>query len=429
MPQVELAQLHAGQLACMNTAGRFNVLQCGRRWGKTTFGEVMAEVVAINGGQVGWFAPTYKYLLDVWRDIGRDLKPIIASASTQERRYELTTGGVIDFWTMDTPDPGRGRKYKLAILDECGIVKGLTNVWQEAIRPTLTDYRGEAWMLGTPKGRREFHTFFQRGEQGNENWKSFRRPTRDNPRIDPQEIEEARRELPEQVFRQEFEGIPADDGGNPFGMSAIAACVVPVSSADPVVWGIDLAKSVDWTVLHGLDANGVTCRHHRFQATWNDTIGRVAGIVGDDKCYVDSTGVGDPVLEGLIAKGCNAEGFKFSQTSKQQLMEGLAVAIQTQAVGFPDGIIRQELETFEYEFTLSGRVSYSSPAGLHDDCVCALALAVHGVGKRPDIGLAGVNHYQLTQAAQHESRTEEDAWKPHGSRQHLYGLPTSRKPW
>lgn len=421
MPQVELAQLHAGQTACIQQASRFNVLQCGRRWGKTTFGEVLAEVGSLNGDPIGWFAPTYKYLSDVWRDIGRDLAPVIARTSLQERRYELTTGGSIDFWTMDTPDPGRGRKYKLAILDECGIVKGLTDVWQQAIRPTLADYRGSAWMLGTPKGRREFHTFFQRGEQGDANWKSFRRPTRDNPRIDPEEIEEARRELPEQVFRQEFEGIPADDGGNPFGMSAIACCVQPISDLPPVVWGIDLAKSVDWTVLHGLDANGHTCRHHRFQATWNDTIGRVAALVGDTKCYVDSTGVGDPVLEGIIAAGCNAEGFKFSQTSKQQIMEGLAVAIQTQAVGFPDGIIRQELEAFEYEFSLSGRVSYSAPAGLHDDCVCALALAVNGMGRVPNIGIGAVSHHETRTASMRG--TEYDLWKPR-SNGLRYGLPT-----
>jgi hypothetical protein len=68
------------------------------------------------------------------------------------------------------------------------------------------------------------------------------------------------------------------------------------------------------------------------------------------------------------------EGFRFTGPSKQQLMEGLAVAIQQQQVHYPDGPIVNELEAFEYVYTRTG-VSYSAPEGLHDDCVCALALA------------------------------------------------------
>jgi hypothetical protein len=68
--------------------------------------------------------------------------------------------------------------------------------------------------------------------------------------------------------------------------------------------------------------------------------------------------------------------FKFTATSKQQLMEGLAVAIQQRKITFPEGPIKDELEQFEFEYTRSG-VKYSAPAGLHDDCVCSLALAWH----------------------------------------------------
>jgi hypothetical protein len=88
---------------------------------------------------------------------------------------------------------------------------------------------------------------------------------------------------------------------------------------------------------------------------------------------VDSTGVGDAVLESLQAGGRrNFEGFHFTSASKQQIMEGLAVAIQKQEIGFPDGVIVNELESFEYEYMRTG-VKYSAPSGMHDDCVCALA--------------------------------------------------------
>jgi hypothetical protein len=373
--RVELPQLHAGQDTVYNGRKRFNVLQCGRRWGKTTFGEVLLSLSAIDGQPAAWFAPTYKYLQDVWRDVNRDLAPIIAQRSEQEKRLALTTGGTIDFWTLDTPDAGRGRKYKRAVLDECGIVRGLLDTWQQSIRPTLTDLKGDAWFLGTPKGRREFHTLYARGEAQEPGWAAFRNPTRSNPCIDPEEIEAARRELPEHVFKQEYEGIPADDGGNPFGMDSIAACLGPLSDAEPVLWGVDLAKSMDWTVALAMDAEGRTCRLERWQhVPWSETTRRLADLIGATPALADSTGVGDPIVEGLQLLLPNVEGFKFTRTSKQQLMEGLASAIQQRHITYPEGPVRVELEVFEYEFTPTG-VRYCAPEGMHDDCVVALALA------------------------------------------------------
>ncbi len=135
------------------------------------------------------------------------------------------------------------------------------------------------------------------------------------------------------------------------------------------------------TCIIGLDKNKRVCVFQRFQKSWSDTIETVRRVVGTTKASVDSTGVGDAVLESLQKDGRrNFEGFKFTQSSKQQLMEGLAVAIQKNEIGFPDGVIANELENFEYEFTRSG-VKYSAPSGMHDDAVCALALAVSIAGQ------------------------------------------------
>jgi hypothetical protein len=89
----------------------------------------------------------------------------------------------------------------------------------------------------------------------------------------------------------------------------------------------------------------------------------------------DSTGVGDPIVEAIQRlAGEKFQGYHFTQSSKQKLMEGLVMAIQSRLVWYPPGVIVQELEQFEYEITRTG-VRYSAPAGYHDDCVCALALA------------------------------------------------------
>jgi hypothetical protein len=368
--------LHAAQELVVSEARRFNVLQCGRRFGKTTLGVDLAIDPALDGKPAAWFAPTYKLLAEAWREIVRATKDVTAKISQQDKRVELITGGSIDCWSLDTPDAGRGYKYARAVIDEAGIVRDLQEAWEQAIRPTLTDYRGDAWFLGTPKGRNYFHRLFTKGQEPLGDWKSWRFRSLDNPHLSAVEIESARHDLPEQVFKQEYLGEPTDDGGNPFGLAAIKACIAPRSSAPPVVWGIDLAKSVDYTVAIALDKDGAVCRFERFQRPWTETIRDIGNAVNGARALVDSTGVGDPILEQLQRTGRGAfEGYGFTSPSKQKLMEGLAVAIQQQKIRYPDGVIVNELESFEYEYTRTG-VKYSAPEGLHDDCVMALALAV-----------------------------------------------------
>jgi hypothetical protein len=371
--------LHRAQQQVVDGAKRFNVLQCGRRFGKTTLGVDLALDPALDGFPVGWFAPTYKILADAWREIVDATKDIAAKVDQKDHRIELITGGVLEFWSLDTPDPGRSRKYKRVLIDEAGIVRDLEQAWNGAIRPTLTDYRGDAWFFGTPKGRNYFHQLHQKGQQGDPEWASWRFGTVENPIISSDEVDAARADMPRAVFEQEYLGIPADDGGNPFGLTAIRACIGPLSTAAPAVWGVDLAKSEDYTWALALDGAGAVCVSERWQSPWGATLERVAGMItkSSARALVDSTGVGDPIVEQLQAKcGGLVEGFKFSQSSKQQIMEGLAAAIQQRTVTIPDGPLVSELESYTYEYTKAG-VRYTCPSGLHDDGVCALALAVH----------------------------------------------------
>ena len=102
--------LHPGQMKVLEEAARFNVLECGRRFGKTHLGIQLAIDRAIDGGEVGWFAPTYRYLADPWRDIERILAPLIVKADRVEKRIDLLSGGTIDFWSLDSTDAGRGKR-------------------------------------------------------------------------------------------------------------------------------------------------------------------------------------------------------------------------------------------------------------------------------------------------------------------------------
>lgn len=202
--RVELPAPHPAQRQVKAEARRYNVVCCGRRWGKTTLGVDRLIEPALNGHPVAWYSPTYKMLSETWRELKRTLATVTASVSEQEHRLDLVTGGSIDCWSLERADGSRGRRYKRVVLDEAAMVRDLDQAWQAVIRPTLTDFEGDAWFLSTPRGLNYFHDLFVLGQDDPE-YASWRMPSATNPYLPPGEIEAARRELPALVFAQEYE--------------------------------------------------------------------------------------------------------------------------------------------------------------------------------------------------------------------------------
>ena len=264
-------------------------------------------------------------------------------------------------------------KFHLVIVDEASYIPDLENGWINSIRPTLTDYKGRGLFISTPRGKNFFFSLYLRGQQGDPEWASYKHTTYDNPHIDASEIDAARSLMPEAAFRQEYLADPQDNASNPFGSAHIRQCCFPISPDPPVCFGIDLAKSNDYTVVVGIDRNGGVCHLDRYQRDWRATRAAILSLP-KVPIAIDSTGVGDPIFEDIAAGGMDVEGYKFTSTSKQQLMEGLVAAIQQRKITFPEGVITQELEVFEYQFTANG-VRYGAPSGFHDDAVMALGLA------------------------------------------------------
>jgi hypothetical protein len=108
---------------------------------------------------------------------------------------------------------------------------------------------------------------------------------------------------------------PSENSANPFGNKFIQDCVKPISNQQIVAFGIDLAKSVDHTVIIGLDNNGNVAYFDRYQMDWHNTKENIKRL---PRCpiLVDSTGVGDPILEDLQREGIAIEGLKFTSSSK-----------------------------------------------------------------------------------------------------------------
>lgn len=372
--EVTLHNPHTNQIKVLSEAKRFNVVNCGRRWGKTVIATNLICETAIEGLPSGYFAPTYKLLEATFKEAYQCLEPLI-KRKHDNQFIELSTGGMIEFWSLDNPNAGRSRKYKRTVVDEAAFVKELWEAWTKSIRPTLTDLRGDAWFMSTPRGKNDFYKLYVRGTNGTEGWQSWKMPTITNPHIDPEELEDARRDLPEAAYLQEYMAEFSENAANPFGVDFIKKAVRPISNNPTQFYGIDLAKSYDWTVVIGLDMSGQVTEFHRWQSDWGQTKRRIIDIVKGKPAFIDSTGVGDPIAEEVIRSCPRVERYHFTSTSKQQIMEGLSLSLQKECLFITNEMV-DELESFEFVYSKSG-VKYSAPEGMHDDIVCALALANH----------------------------------------------------
>lgn len=355
---------------------------CGRRWGKSLISQNISIQDALDGKLVAYITPTYQLAKVFFEEMSKIISSEIATINKSDLTFHFITGGVIRFFTGEKLDNLRGQKFHRAIIDEAPYIKNLEQGWLNSIRPTLTDFKGSAIFVSTPRGKDFFYSLYMK--QGEDNWESFKFTTYDNPHIDKEEIDEARRQLPSPVFEQEYLANPMENAANPFGSQNIKDCIKPLSNQEPVCFGIDLAKSHDWSVIIGLDAGGNVCYLDRFQKDWHNTK-KVIKSLPRKPMLLDSTGVGDPIYEELQREGLMVEGLKFTQNSKQQLMIGLQNAIHQKTIAYPMGIIVDELEIFEYQFTANG-VKYSAPSGFHDDCIMALSLAWQNYNSRMGSG-------------------------------------------
>lgn len=376
-------RLYPKQKAAIFHTKRYGVIEASTKSGKTAgciAWFVEKGLAGRDGQNFWWIAPVFPQAKIAFRRIKRALRPQTAFEPNEgELTITLLNGAILWFKSADKPDSLYGEDVYAAVIDEATRCK--EEAWH-AIRSTLTATRGPVRIIGNVKGRKNWaYRLARKAESGERDMHYAKLTAYDAVQagvLAKYEVEDARQKLPEAVFRELYLAEPSDDAGNPFGLKAIHACIAPMSTKPPAVWGWDIAgHGADWTVGIGLDRTGTTCGFHRFQGPFELSLTKIRGAVNGTRAIVDETGMGSPVVEALQKHGSNFLGFTFTQQSKQYLMETLALAIQQQTVHYPEGEITSELESFEYEYTRTG-VRYTAPEGLYDDCVCALALAVHG---------------------------------------------------
>ena len=368
------------QRQILDAKERYTITAAATKCGKTASHIIwlFEQALTLKSNQsVWWVAPVYQQAEIAFRRMKSQVNVKDFFISNESKLVlTLPTGARVEFKSGEKPDNLYGDDVYAAVIDEASRMR--EESWY-AMRSTLTATKGKCKLIGNVKGKKNwFYKLGERARQGEADYKFFKITAYDAANegiLDIAEIEQAKKDLPEHIFKELYLAEPADDNSNPFGIDNIQACYAPISSANTIAFGIDLAKYTDYTVITGLDANNNVSYIDRFQADWSVTKDKIIKVVGRTPCVIDSTGIGDPVVEDLQRILPNIKGLKFTSHSKQQLIEGLQLEIQQRKIKFPSDPIGYELENFEYEYTRTG-VRYTAPQGLHDDCVVSLALAV-----------------------------------------------------
>lgn len=358
-----------------------------------------------SGENYWWVAPIFSQSEIAFRRCWGYLAPIrpMCKRNQSSMYIVLPNGARLMFKSGDRPDDLYGEDVYGAVLDEASRMREES---YHAIRSTLTFTKGPIRIIGNVRGRKNwFYKLSRLAESGEEEDMAFHRITAadavDAGVLDKKEIASAKRDFvrlgQEDVFRQLYMAEALDDASNPFGLKAIEDCIIPAYSKErAIAAGVDLAgrgavniervgdaESRDWTAVVCLDRDGNATYVDRWRLPHRETSNRVVQKVGRTQVLIDSTGTGDAIVEDLQRRGdMRVLGYTFTERSRQDLLEGLALAIQEGSVHFPDektadgkGSLRDELEAFEFVYSIKG-VRYEVPEGVSDDLTMALALAV-----------------------------------------------------
>lgn len=389
--------LYPYQTAILNSIARFTVTIAATKCGKTASHIVWLFEQALKctaNQSVWWVAPSFGQAKIAYLRMKAQISDrTLFTANETNLIITLVTGAKIEFKTGEKPDNLYGDDVYAFVFDE--FTRAREEAWH-AIRSTITSTGGKGKFIGNAKGRKTWgYKLAMRAKAGQDvDYEYFKITAYDaasagmitkDGRPFLEEIQSAKRDLPESVFNELYLAEASEDGSNPFGLKYIAACCHPtLSTQETICYGIDLARKIDFVSIIGLDKLGTMSHYHNFtKVGWQQTIDTIK-YLPNKPIAIDSTGVGDVVVSQIEQVQTQLEPYIFTQASKQRLMEGLAVGIQSRKILIADdgdvvngtGKIRHQLEQFEFEYTRTG-IRYSAPEGEHDDDVVALALAWH----------------------------------------------------
>ncbi len=405
---------HPGQRLFHESPARHRVLAHGARWGKDRC--CIAESIRLNVelSQLprpslvprvhGWFVtPNFPLAQQLWRELKVFTPPEVLAKPPLEKdhRLEWKSGVVVEVKSADDPHGLVAVGLDYVVLVEAGLLPEAA--WNMALRPRLASPHrlGFAVFNGTPKGRNWYHRIYLQGiDPGQPDWESWNFPTAamvapdgslqrhpyGNPHVSLAELEQARRDMPQRWFKQEFLAEFLSGEGAVFREVRQRVAPAPVPPKPPLIAGADLARRRDFTVFAIFDAEGRMVAMRRLHALpyhqQSEVFCSLLAEYGVQTAVVESNGPGDGFIEMLEqalrerAIRCQVHPFETTGASKRQLIDTLVLAFERGTITLlDDPVLLNELEAYQAEETGGGHEKFGAPSGGFDDCVIACALA------------------------------------------------------
>ena len=370
----------------IQSSEKYHIASIGRQFGKSLMGMNLMLYWAINHRpcQILWVSPVYSQAQKVHKELMMAIgnSGIVESNNYSSNELKLKTGSTIYFRSAERYDNIRGMTLDYAVIDEAAFIKD--DAWAEAIRPTLVVKGKKVLFISTPKGKNWFYDLYQLGISPDyPNYKAYKGSSYDTPYIDPQELFDAKKTVPEKVFKQEYLAEFLDAGGEVFSnLTAIEHHTWPQAQGN-VFCGIDLAKQEDFTVATFMDSTGKVLEIYRNnKSTWNVMVEEITALLKkyNASTLIEVNSIGDVIYEQIKQRHSNTHPFTTTSKSKNEIIEGLILDVNEQSISIPSKQLfpplQHEMEIFTYDYNPKTRsVRYTHPNGMHDDTVISLALS------------------------------------------------------
>jgi len=387
---IQLFKPHPGQRAIIDgfadSTHKFGVVATGRQFGKSLLAQnMMLYWLLKTSGQKGaWIAPVYNQCKKVFSEITNAAHEIITRQNKADLTIEFINGSTIQFLSTDNYNTIRGFSFNYMVVDEAAFVK--EEAINEAVFPTLSALGKKCLIISTPKSKNWFYSYYLKGIDAVGDYISFRGQSTDNPHISQTFIEEQRKSLPYEIFKQEylaeFSEASNDVFSNLENVCNINGWTTPQSN-ERYFAGIDFGMQRDYSVLTIISELGRVAYIERINgSSYAEVAKQFSAALRRYKIssgYAETNGVGLPVFEMLSKEERKLRPFTTTNETKNQGIRTLIHDIQEGVLELPHKDffphLYNELNAYSYKISANGTVTFNAPNGYNDDCVMSLMFA------------------------------------------------------
>jgi len=388
--KIKLFKPHFGQRKIIDGFGdsdhKFGVVATGRQFGKSLLAQnlLLYWLLKNKNSKGAWISPIYNQSKKVFQELSNAANPVITHSNKADLTMTFVNGSTLVFLSAERYDSIRGFSFSHMVVDEAAFIKEIA--MQEAIFPTLSALGKKCLIISTPKSKNWFYNAFLKGSNEGSDYISFRGISTDNPHISQTFIDEQRKSLPEEIFKQEYLAEFSESGNDVFkGVDAISILngwTNPQSNKRYYA-GVDFGLQHDYSVLSIMDESGRVCRIERVNGTtYQEVVSKFANVLRPYKIaggYAEINGVGLPVFEGLRAQERRLKEWTTNNSNKADGVRNLIYDIQEGKLELPSKqffpALYNELSAYSYKISPTGTMTFNAPSGFHDDCVMSLMLA------------------------------------------------------